>query len=80
MLKVYTLCSCFVPCPSLQLIDYERVCSMFIHCFRLGSYCKELVWRRLFYEESTCTYLTCRVCAVMKMQCPVVVCCKNVQM
>ena len=46
---------------------------MFIHYFRLGSYCEELVWRRLFYEESTCSYLACRVCAVMNMQCPAVV-------
>ena len=53
---VYTL---FMLCHSLQLIDYERVCLRFIHCIRLGSYCEKLMWRRLFYEESTCLYLAC---------------------
>ena len=72
---VHTL---FMLCHSLQVIDYERVCPMFIHYFRLGSYCEELVWMRLFYLEITCTYLACRVCAVMNMQCAAVVCCKNV--
>ena len=28
-----------------------RVCPIFIHYFRLGSYYEELVWRRLFYSE-----------------------------
>ena len=56
---VYTL---FMLCHSLQFIDYERVCPMFIHYFRLCSYCEELVLRRLFYEESTFSYLACRVC------------------
>ena len=42
---VYTL---FMLRHSLQLIDNERVCPIFIHCFRLGSYCEELVWRRLY--------------------------------
>ena len=73
---VYTL---FMLCHSLQLIDYKRVCPMFIHYFKLGSYCEELVLRRLFDEESTCSYLACRVCAVVNMQCPAIVCCKNVQ-
>ena len=53
---------------------------MFIHYFKLGSYCEELVLRRLFYEESTCSFLACRVCAVMNMQCPAIVCFKIVQM
>ena len=42
---VYTL---FMLCHSLQLIDYERVCPIFIHYFRLGSYCEDLVRRRLY--------------------------------
>ena len=74
--SVYTL---FMLCHSLQLTDYERVCLIFIHCFRLGSYCEKLMWRRLFYEESTCLYLVCRVRSVINMQYPAVVCCKNVQ-
>ena len=36
---VYNL---FMICQFLQVIDYERVCPIFIHCFRLGSYCEEL--------------------------------------
>ena len=45
---MYTL---LMLCHSVQLVDYERVCPIFIHYFRLGSYYEELVWRRLFYSE-----------------------------
>ena len=51
---IYTL---FMPGHSLQLIDYERVCPIFIHYFRLGSYYEEFMWKRLFYLKSTCMYI-----------------------